>query len=89
MFTKQEQRTACLTLAIMVEKQVESYYVDITDVYSEVHMHFDTFKELREANIFLNILQPFELKKQFGCQTTRDGKKFYTLRLRVVDYKKK
>ena len=73
----------------MMEPAINSFYPEITDVYSEVHMHFDTFKELREANIFLNTLQPFELKKQFGCQTTRDGKKFYTLRLRVVDYKKK
>ena len=89
MFTIKEQRKACLTLASMLENQVESYYIDITDVYSEIVIHCDKLMEVVEANKFLNHLQPFELEKVYNVHNYEEGKKFYCMRIRIKNYKNK
>ena len=88
MMTTKEQRRACLSLAMMLENLTDSFYIDVTTVYSDISIHCDTLMEMVEVNKFLNNLQPYELKKKFSSRLTGDGRKFYTLRLQVVGYKK-
>lgn len=88
MLTTKEQRKACISLASMLENLTDSFYVDVTTVYSDITIHCDKFSELREVNRFLNHLQPYKLEKKFAWRIREDGDKFYTLRLNVVDYKK-
>lgn len=83
-----EQRKACLSLAMMLENLIDSFYVDVTTVYSDISIHCDTLMEMVEVNKFLNNLQPYELKKRFNIKHTEEGRKFYTLHLNVVGYKK-
>lgn len=88
MLTKKEQRKACISLAVMLENQVESYYIDITEVYSEITIHCDKLMELAEVNKFLNHLQPFELEKDINVHNYEEGRKVYCMRIRIKDYKK-
>lgn len=89
MFTKKEQRIACISLASMLENLTDSFYIDVTTVYSDITIHCDKFSEMREVNRFLNHLQPYELEKKFAWRHDSDGNKFYTIRLKIVDFKKK
>lgn len=89
MFTKKDQRKACLALATMLENQMQSYYIDITDVYSEITIHCDTFAELRKAIGFMNHWQPFEVEKTYNRHDYAEGKKVYCMRIRIKDYKNK
>lgn len=88
MMTTKEQRRACISLAMMLENLTDSFYIDVTTVYSDISVHCDTLKEMAEVNKFLNNLQPYELKKMFNTNHTEEGGKFYTLHLKVVGYKK-
>lgn len=88
MMTTKEQRRACISLAMMLENLTDSFYIDVTTVYSDISIHCDTLMEMAEVNKFLNNLQPYELKKRFSIMHTEDGSKFYTLCLNVVGYKK-
>lgn len=88
MMTTKEQRRACISLAMMLENLSDSFYIDVTNVYSEISIHCDTLMEMAEVNKFLNNLQPYELKKSFKTNHIKEGRKFYTLRLNVVGYKK-
>lgn len=83
-----EQRRACISLASMLENLTDSFYIDVTTVYSDVTIHCDKLMEMAEVNRFLNNLQPYEVKKHFNCNYTKEGRKFYTLHLNVVGYKK-
>lgn len=87
MFTNKEQRKACISLAAMLENLTDSINIDVTTVYSDITIHCDKFSELREVNRFLDHLQPYKLKKTFAWWSKEDGE-FYTLRIKVVDYKK-
>lgn len=86
--TNKEQRRACISLASMLENLTDSFYIDVTTVYCDVTIHCDKLMEMAEVNRFLNNLQPYKVKKKFDCVHTVDGKKFYSLHLRVVGYKK-
>lgn len=86
--TTKEQRRACISLAMMLENLTDSFYIDVTTVYSDISIHCDTLMEMAEVNKFLNNLQPYELKKSFKTNHTEEGSKFYTLHLKVVGYKK-
>lgn len=88
MMTTKEQRRACISLAMMLENLTDSFYIDVTTVYSDISIHCDTLMEMAEVNKFLNNLQPYELKKRFNTNHTEEGRKFYTLRLQIVGYKK-
>lgn len=88
MLTTKEQRKACISLASMLENLTDSFYIDVTTVYSDITIHCDKFSELREVNRFLNHLQPYKLEKDFAWRHKEDGDTYYTLRLKVVDYKK-
>lgn len=88
MMTTKEQRRACISLAMMLENLTDSFYIDVTTVYSDISVHCDTLMEMAEVNKFLNNLQPYELKKRFNSNHTEEGRKFYTLHLNVVGYKK-
>jgi len=87
--TTKEQRRACISLAMMLENLTDSFYIDVTTVYSDVSIHCDKLMEMAEVNNFLKNLQPYELKKKFSYLYKEDGNKLYTLRLQVVGYKKK
>lgn len=89
MMTNKEQRRACISLAMMLENLTDSFYIDVTTVYTEVSIHCDKLMEMVEVNNFLNHLQPYELKKDFRWYYSEEGNKFYTLDLKVVGYKKK
>lgn len=89
MMKNKEQRVACISLAMMLENLTDSFYIDVTTVYCEVSIHCDKLMEMAEVNRFLNNLFPYELKKTFRWYYTEEGNKFYTLDLKVVDYKKK
>lgn len=88
MMTTKVQRRACLSLAMMLENLTDSFYIDVTTVYSDISIHCDTLMEMAEVIKFLNKLQPYELKKEFAIRHTDEGRKFYTVRLQVVGYKK-
>lgn len=88
MMTNKEQRKACINLAMMLENLTDSFYIDVTTVYSDVTIHCDKRMEMVEVNNFLNHLQPYQVKKKFNCRYTEEGRKFYTLHLHVVGYKK-
>lgn len=87
MMTTKEQRRVCISLAMMLENLTDSFYVDVTTVYSYISIHCDTLMEMAEVNKFLNNLQPYELKKSFNIRHTEEGK-VYILHLNVVGYKK-
>lgn len=74
---------------MMLENLTDSFYIDVTTVYSDVSIHCDKLMEMAEVNNFLKNLQPYELKKNFSYLYKEDGNKLYTLRLQVVGYKKK
>lgn len=88
MMTNKEQRVACISLAMMLENLTDSFYIDVTTVYSEVYIHCDKLMEMAEVNRFLNNLQPYKVEKKFNCVHTVEGRKFYSLHLKVVGYKK-
>ena len=88
MMTNKEQRVACISLAMMLENLTDSFYIDVTTVYCDVSVHCDKLMEMAEVNRFLNNLFPYELKKEFKWNYTEEGRKFYSLHLKVVDYKK-
>ena len=72
----------------MLENLTDSFYIDVTTVYSEITIHCDKFSELREVNRFLKHLQPYELKKDFAWRYRTNGDKFYTCRIRVIGMRK-
>lgn len=86
--TNKEQRRACISLASMLENLTDSFYIDVTTFYSDVSIHCDTLMEMAEVNRFLNNLQPYELVKRFNWNYTEERRKFYSLHLNVVGYKK-
>lgn len=89
MMTTKEQRVACISLAMMLENLTDSFYIDVTTVYSDVTIHCDKLMEMADVNNFLNHLQPYKLEKRFNWNYTAEGRKFYSLHLKVVGYKKK